>query len=275
MDYQLFEVETTTENIEPLITLFAELSFDGFEEKESGFSAYIPIDNTKLDVVVSKLAKLEHFYDFSYATEIVKYQNWNAIWEAGFQPIIVDDFCGIRADFHDTIEGVKHELVINPKMAFGTGHHETTHMMIQTMEQLDFDDKTVFDYGCGTGILAILASKLKAKSIVAVDIESESYLNTLENSDINKIENIVVVEGTLDSIEPNRFGIILANINRNVILASLASLKKYLSKDGQLIISGFLKDDEDKMLKAVVDNGYLIKNKLQRNNWLCWQLEMS
>lgn len=273
MDYQLFEVETETENIEPLITLFAELSFDGFEEKETGFNAYISVDFANLDVLAEKLSKMGHFYDFSYATQLIKYQNWNAIWEAGFEPIVVDDFCGIRADFHDNIAGVEHELVINPKMAFGTGHHETTHQMIQIMRDLDFQNKRIFDYGCGTGILAILASKLGAKFVVAVDIESESYLNTIENASINQIDNIYAVEGTLDVIEIQEFGIILANINRNVILSSLKPLKKYLGPNGQLIISGFLKDDESKMLDAVNETGFRILKQCQRNNWLCWKLE--
>ncbi len=274
MDYQLFEVETVSENIEPLITLFAELNFDGFEEKDNGFKAYIPMDSTPLDVVVEKISKLGHFYDFSYETQVVKYQNWNAIWESGFNPIVVNHFCGIRAEFHDPIDDVSHELVINPKMAFGTGHHETTHMMIETMEYMDFQDRKVFDYGCGTGILSILASRLGAHSVVAVDIEEESYLNTLENAKINEIDNIFVVEGTLESIEPNNFGIILANINRNVILSSLKPLKKYLNPSGQLIISGFLKEDESKMMDAVISNGYDLINQRQRNNWLCWQLEL-
>ena len=161
-------------------------------------------------------------------------------------------------------------------MAFGTGHHETTYMMMQLMRDIDFVGKKVLDYGCGTGILAILASKLEAQYIEAVDIEAASFENTIENGKINDVQNVQAFEGTLEVIEASDFDIILANINRNVILDSLFSLKNKINvtSNAVLLISGFLKEDETVMKEAVLKNGFEIIQTIQRGNWLCMRLNM-
>lgn len=252
-----------------IITAFlGGMGFDTFEMTENGVDAYIS-DRNLTDEVQADVLDLQSQFDFSFEVIEIPPQNWNAEWEANFKPVVVEDFCAVRASFHEPIENVKFELVINPKMAFGTGHHETTYMVMNMMQELDFEDKIVFDYGCGTGILAILASKLRARYIDAVDIENESYLNTIENAEINHVGNINTFEGTLENIQSNNYDIILANINRNVILNSLKELRQKLSETGQIIFSGILLEDENSLRKALAENGFIVKKVVSRNNWIC------
>ena len=166
-------------------------------------------------------------------------------------------------------DNIDHELLINPKMAFGTGHHETTFLMMQRMADINFQGKKVLDYGCGTGILAILASKLGANPIDAVDIEEPSYHNTIENAQFNKVENINSIWGTLDHITASNYDIILANINRHVILNSLETLFEKLTINGHLLLSGILEEDGDLVLAAAKNAGFYMYQKHQRGNWLC------
>ena len=196
MDYFKYEFQTDNQNTEMLIALLAEQPFEAFQETETGFDAFLPTEKDSGNIEQNILA-LKKRFDFSHQKIKIKYQNWNAIWESNFQPIVVGDFCGIRADFHAPLSNVQHEIIINPQMAFGTGHHETTWMMIDAMKDLDFKGKTVFDYGCGTGILAVLAAQIGAKYIDALDIELPSFENTLENACINGIENIQAIHGTI------------------------------------------------------------------------------
>lgn len=268
MDYYKFEFQTLPTNSEMLIALLGAMPFEAFEENENGFDAYIQLKEWNEEVDVGVL-KLKDLFDFSHQKTLIKYQNWNAVWESNFEPIIVDDFCGIRADFHEPLENVRNEIIINPKMAFGTGHHETTFMMIAMMEKIDFSNKTVFDYGCGTGILAILAAQIGAKNIDALDIELPSFENTLENSRINHIENINAIHGTLQKTQHQTYDIILANINRHVILDSLPTLNNMLPDDGILLISGILKTDQELVKNATEKSGFKVAEIKQKNNWIC------
>lgn len=259
-------------NKELLLALCSDLDFEGFEEIETGFLAYWPT-NKLTNALEEQLEVWKNRMEFSYEKELIKSQNWNAKWEAGFEPIVVGDFCGIRADFHAPLTQVKHEIVIQPKMAFGTGHHETTYMMMETMSELNFSDKKVFDYGCGTGILAILAERLGAKSILAIDIDENAYENTLENVEKNNCSNITSRKGILSNTNEKDFDIILANINRNVILNSLQSLFHQLNLTGKLIISGFLTQDKAKVQAAIDKYGFILVSVKEKNNWLCFVLE--
>jgi ribosomal protein L11 methyltransferase len=252
-----------------IITAFlGGMGFDTFEMTENGVDAYIS-DRNLTEEVRANVLDLQSKFGFTFDVEEIQPQNWNAEWEANFKPVIVEGFCAVRASFHEPIENVKFELVINPKMAFGTGHHETTYMVMDMMQKLDFENKTVFDYGCGTGILAILAAKLKAKYIDAVDIENESYLNTIENSEINEVNNINTIEGTLENITGDNYDIILANINRHVILNSLKTLRQKLTKNGAIIFSGILVEDETLVRKALENHQFNIQKVVSRNNWIC------
>ncbi len=267
MDYYNFHIKTEPEKIEILLAFLAELPFDSFEEKEFGLDAFIPQKDFDLSVE-KELLELQKRISFSFEKEILKAQNWNSIWESNFEPLIVDDFCSVRADFHKPASNVAFEIIINPKMAFGTGHHETTFMMLQSMKIIDFNTKKVLDYGCGTGILAILASKLGSKQIDAVDIEIEAFENTLENAQRNEVSNINAIHGTLDDIENSDYDIILANINRNVILDTMESLYEKLAKNGKLIVSGILKQDEKLLVKKALNIGFSLKNTVQKGDWI-------
>ena len=233
MDYYKYQINCTSALSEILMAFLGELPFDTFQETPKGIDAFIAVANHK-DAIEEEVVELTTRFDFHFEKELIKGQNWNKVWESNFQPIIVGDFCGIRADFHELKTAVQHEIIINPKMAFGTGHHATTFMVIEHMEALDFKDKNVLDFGCGTGILAILAARLKARSIEAVDIELASYENTLENAKINGISGIKCVHGILKDIKGSDFDIILANINRNVILEALPTLYQMLVKKRQI-----------------------------------------
>jgi ribosomal protein L11 methyltransferase len=269
--YELTPPQYSVEKIEVLTALLSALPFDVFEETPTGLKAYIAEKDVTSEIDI-QLSEWGGEQGFQFEKVFIPYQNWNAVWESNFEPIRVDDFVAVRADFHPNTEGVKFDLVINPQMAFGTGHHETTYMMMQMMEHLDFGGKKVLDYGCGTGILAILASKLKANTIEAVDIELPSYENTIENAAINDVHNIIPFHGDLYTIQSRNFDVILANINRNIIMQSLSDLKKMLNTEGVILISGFLNVDEKVIKKAAQNKRMKVEKILRNGNWLCMML---
>ena len=270
MNYYVATITPNTydiERVEILTAVLGELPFDTFEETETGLKAYMP-EKEWTQSVENEIVTLSEDFEFTFEKTFIPYQNWNAVWESNFQPIQVDDFVAVRADFHPNTEGVAFDLIVNPKMAFGTGHHETTFMMLQHMQTMDFKGKKVLDYGCGTGILAILASKLGAIDLEAVDIEPPSYENTLENCCINNVSNVKAICGVLDDVPSRDFDVILANINRNIIIDSLEDLKSRLNTEGSLLISGFLKIDENTILQATNYAGFTRLETMQRGNWL-------
>ncbi|MFK8102875.1 MAG: 50S ribosomal protein L11 methyltransferase [Saprospiraceae bacterium] len=268
MDYYKFEFTNAKVSYEILLAFLGQLDFDCFEEEENALYAYLPKALLK-EELLTEISALKAQFPFDYQKTLVPSQNWNKDWEANFKPILIDDFCLVRADFHEGNGSVEQELIINPKMAFGTAHHETTYSMIKSMRGLDWKDKNVLDYGCGTGILAILAAKLGANPILAIDIEEASYENTLENAEINQISNIEVKQGDLNVVEEKGFELILANINRNVILASLPALYEMLVTGGQLMISGFRIEDQTLVETTAKEHGFIISNSMRRNEWLC------
>ncbi len=268
MDYWLYDLRTDSETAEILLAYLTDAPFDTFEENETGLLAYLPAaaDAVEAERVLGELAEQ---FTFSWEKTFLPGQNWNEIWESNFHPVVVNDFCAVRADFHDPIPGVHYELVINPKMAFGSGHHETTWQCLAAMEHLPIAGAHLLDYGCGTGILAIMAAKLSALEIEAVDIEEESYRNTVENSRINQVDHVVARAGILSDVQGRDFDGILANINRNVILDSLPRLAELLRPGGWLLISGILEQDDAIITETAVANGFEKKKQTQRGNWLC------
>lgn len=271
MNYYEYKIKCTPEQAEWLVTIIAEQPFDSFADHETGFSAYIPenLINDTLDVDMNAWAAQ---FNFTFEKIFVPYKNWNEVWESNFQPIEVEDFVRIRADFHDNSNDFEHEITINPKMAFGTGHHETTYMMMLIMRDLDFAGKTVFDYGCGTGILAILAVMRGCTDADAVDIELPSYENTIENAAINNTKGIKAFHGTLETVPQRTYDIILANINRNVIIPSFTELNNRLEHGGYLLISGFILEDEKLMQDSATEHGFEVIKIEKRGNWVCLQL---
>lgn len=272
MNYLQYTFTATPEMQEILIALLGDLPFDTFEEGTEHLHAFVPLpkDQATFDAEVQTMIES---LDVHFTVQEIPYQNWNSIWESNFQPITVGDFCGVRADFHAPLKGVQHEIIINPKMAFGTGHHETTHMVMQLMEGIDFKDKYVFDFGCGTGILAILAAKLGARLIDAVDIEPPSYENTLENGKINGVSDAIhALLGDLSVVEGSGYDIILANINRGVILEAFPTLHQKLKQGGILLISGILKTDRELVEAAARQQGFSPVEALEKGNWLALRL---
>ena len=237
-----FKVEPVQPGTEILI---AELGFSGFEsfvETPDGVIAYIQeVDHfaTILDSI--QILNSEEFV-ISYEFETIVQTNWNAEWEKNFNPIVVEDRCAIRAPFHEVFN-VEYDIIIEPKMSFGTGHHETTHMMIQHILAFDFTNKSVLDMGCGTGVLAILAEKKGATSLEAIDIDNWCYLNSLENISRNDCHHITVLEGDASLLEGKRFDVIIANINRNILLNDLSTYVTCLNENGSLFLSGFYDSD--------------------------------
>ena len=248
---------------ELLIAELAGIGYEGFEESGLALKAYIPEANFSNN----KLNKLSSQYHFTHSKSIIYKQNWNEVWESNFEPVQVADFVGIRAGFHPPFNGVAHEIIITPKMSFGTGHHATTYTVMQMMQELDWKGKSVFDFGTGTGILAILAEKLGAAKVLAVDNDDWCIENALENISINQCKLIDIQK--VDSLKFNdTFNIILANINKNIILDNLHFLSEALSQDGQLLLSGLLKEDEIDILAACHSLGLQHQKTLTRNGWI-------
>ena len=269
MNYYKISITTAAETKEVILALLSQHGYDGFEENDFGLKTYIAEESFD-EVIIKELASQ---YNFSYKSKLIPQQNWNAIWEANFQPIQIADFCGIRADFHPTFDNVTHEITINPKMAFGTGHHETTMSMIEVMQSLDFKEKVVFDFGCGTGILAILAAKMGAHSIVAIDYDPLSTENTIENCRKNEITQVKTLLGELSVVDNAiDFDIILANINRNVILNSLPALFLKTKENGQVLISGILDSDLELLTMTVENIGFSIVKVIKKGEWICMQV---
>ncbi len=256
--------ELQPEQQDVLIAHLAEAGYDGFEQTNTQLKAFIP--DSHYDKAL--LHELAFKYQVQYTEEHIAAQNWNALWESNFQPVVVDDFTGIRADFHEPLQNVQHEIIITPKMSFGTGHHATTYMMIQQMREIDFSGKTVFDFGTGTGVLAILAEKLGAAYVLAIDNDEWSISNATENCQRNDGRHIQLQQADTAATGES-YDIILANINKNVILDNLVSLTSQLKKGGVLLLSGLLAEDEADILTALAPYPLTMGKKLEKNNWIC------
>ncbi|HMU47463.1 MAG TPA: 50S ribosomal protein L11 methyltransferase [Chitinophagaceae bacterium] len=252
-----------SEQQELLIAFLSEAGYEGFEENDNVLSAYIEEKN--FDKVL--LNELVYKYQLTYTEQLIPQQNWNKFWESNFQPVVVEDFVAIRANFHAIIPGVKYEIVITPKMSFGTGHHATTYMMIQQMRELDFTGKSVFDFGTGTGVLAILAEKLGASGVLAIDNDEWSIENAQENISYNKCLKIQAqLSDTFQ--DTTKYDIILANINRNVILGNAKSIASSLKENGRLLLSGLLEEDETAIREFFNTHNLFLRKKYSKNSWI-------
>lgn len=246
-----------------LVAQLSEIGFDGFEEEANNLKACIPARNFDEAAVKELMAPA----NLVYTQTTIEETNWNAAWESSFQPVIVDDFVGIRADFHEPLTGVEHEIIITPKMSFGTGHHATTYMMIQQMREIDFTGKTVFDFGTGTGILTILAEKLGAAKIMAVDYDEWSIDNAAENLSRNNCSKFELKKSD-SAVADGSYDIILANINKNVILDHFSAMFKLLNPNGILLLSGLLETDESDVQTAAKNYPLISGRKIAQNKWM-------
>ena len=260
-------VEPKEQGSDVLIAQLAELGFESFVETENGFNAYIQEPDFNLQQLNLALSFYSDFFKFNYSSTTIRQQNWNKEWETNFQPINVDGKCYIRAPFHEAQKGFVYDVVIEPKMSFGTGHHVTTQLMIQKLMQLDVNNKSLLDMGCGTGVLAIVASMMGANPITAIDIDDWSYENTIENCGKNNINNVLVHKGNAQILAGKRFHSILANINKNVLLKDLPIYMEVLEKSGNLIISGFFETDVDELSAKATELGLTLKDKVTQEQW--------
>jgi len=265
MNYIAIHIPIGNEELQSIIiALLAEAGYEGFEENDKELIASIPQANYN----EALLTELLQPYALPYVPEIITPQNWNKVWEDNFQPIVLPDFCTIKAHFHDIVVETPYCIRITPKMSFGTGHHATTRLMLQGMRELDFNGKRVFDYGTGTGILAIMAEMMHAKHVKAVDIDSWCYENAMENIAQNECKCIEVAQGTLDDIVDEKFDIILANINRHILLASMQQLYTILNAGGQLLMSGLLAQDEAIICECALQYGFKLQEISSLENWI-------
>lgn len=250
-----------------LIAELGELGFDSFVETEKGLLAYVKKENWNPSALQNIQILSSESFRISYEVSDIEQENWNEQWENNFDPINVDNQCVVRAPFHNKPD-VAFDIVIMPKMSFGTGHHETTHMMLKLVLAMDFTGKTVLDMGCGTGVLAILAAMKGAGSVDAIDIDNWSYLNAKENVAGNSCEQINVFEGDVSILTNQKYDLILANINRNILLSDIPVYVKHLRKGGVLLLSGFYKEDMPLISEVCTANGLSFQENLEKNNWV-------
>lgn len=251
---------------EILVALLAESEFDSFVETENGVDAYVKADLENEAEIKEQIDSItEANIDF-FRTEIEQ-QNWNEEWESNFHPIIVNDQCYIRAEFHEVKPEIPYEIVIQPKMSFGTGHHETTHLMVEYILETDFTGKDTLDMGCGTSILGILAKKRGAGYTEGIDIDEWSIENSAENAERNQVEMTVRL-GDAEILGNRNFDIILANIQRNILMEDIPKYIKVLNFAGELILSGLMVPDFEDIKSKCEENGLTFVSRKQRNDWI-------
>lgn len=263
--------------------LIAELGYAGFEsftETDTGVIAYIQKEeafpNAKAIDYKALLNNIQILdsdeFTITYTAEEIEQVNWNKEWEKNFEPIEVDGRCAVRAPFHAKTD-VEFDIVIEPKMSFGTGHHETTHMMIKHLLKLDVNNKKTLDMGCGTGVLAILAEMRGAHPIDAIDIDNWCYLNSIENVGRNKCTHISVYEGDASLLTDKTYDVIIANINRNILLQDISTYARCLSSKGILLLSGFYTEDISLITEKCNKNNLYFMGNYERNNWVACKFE--
>jgi len=256
------EIQNSIES-ELIMAELLKLNFESFEETETILKAYIPQNIFE----ETETMQIVHNFEVKCSVNIIEQQNWNQVWESNFEPISVDNFVGVRAHFHPSFQNTEYEIVITPKMSFGTGHHATTYMMMQLMQHINFKEKSVFDFGTGTGILAILAAKMGSTNILAVDYDDWCIENATENFAQNSVSFIDLLKA--DTAATNeQFDIVIANINKNIILDNLLLLAKSVVKSGMVLLSGLLQEDESEIVAASTHFGWKHVETCTKGNWI-------
>jgi ribosomal protein L11 methyltransferase len=243
-----------------LVASLAEAGYEGFEETDTVLYAYIPTTEFDHDLLYT-ITSLPH------VLEDIEQRNWNAEWEAGIEPVVVDGFCTVRAHFHEPAKTTPYEVIITPKMSFGTGHHATTRLMIAAMQAVDFKGRRVLDFGTGTGVLAILAAKLGANEVLGIDIDEWAVENAIENAGRNNCTDIVMRLGVLDDVN-GMYDVILANLNRHILLGGMERMYSLLCAGGVLIMSGLLADDEQIVVNSAQSAGFGNEYVTTENGWI-------
>ena len=259
-----FEVQPKEPATEILIAQLGFVGFESFVENDHGVIAYIQKPDWNESILEDVFILNSEEFSIQYNHKEVAQTNWNAEWEKNFDPIQVDDLVSIRAPFHEN-PNLKYDIVIEPKMSFGTGHHETTHMMVQHLIDLDLQNKKVLDMGCGTGILAIFAEMKGAQPLDAIDIDHWCYENSIENAERNGCKHISVYEGDAALLEGKEYDVIIANINRNILLNDMRTYTNCLHDNGTLLLSGFYQEDIPLIDEEVTQHGLKFVKKIVRN----------
>lgn len=261
-----FKISPLQPGSEILIAQLGYAGFESFVETEDGVLAYIQ----KVEYSEAVLEEVQILgsdeFEISYTSQEIEQVNWNSEWEKNFNPIIVSNKCSVRAPFHEKPD-TEYDIVIEPKMSFGTGHHATTHMMLQHILKNEWAGKRVLDMGCGTGVLAILAEMKGATALDAIDIDNWCYLNTLENVERNNCKHINVYEGTAEMLRDQEYDVVIANINRNILLEDIPTYSKRLVAGGKMFLSGFYTEDVEAIEKVCNENGLIFEEKLVEDNW--------
>lgn len=270
MDY--FETEVNFSEIIPFrdicVAELSEIGYESFVETENGIKAYIQINEFNEEKLKLHLNDVFSQLDvkIDYTSTMIKDQNWNAKWESNYDPIYVNDNCVVAAPFHTFDKNFEYHLLIKPQMSFGTGHHQTTHLMLNELLIMDLENKSVLDMGCGTGVLAILAKLRKAKNVDAIDIDTWAYENTLDNILLNKLSEIKVHLGGKEKID-SEYDVFIANINKNILKADVASYINHIKKNGHLLLSGFFVTDNTEMINLVDSLGMKLLEHKSKEDW--------
>lgn len=262
-----FTVSPTEMGAEILMAELAEVGFDSFEDTPTGIKAYIPKDSWNEHILQDIYLLSNPEFTISYQITEIEQVNWNEEWEKNFSPIIVEDLCTVRANFHP-VPNTRYDIVITPKMSFGTGHHETTYMMLQQLLPLSLEGAKVLDMGCGTGILAIMAALRGAHDITAIDIDPWCVENATENVQQNDCSFITIKEGDVSLIAGEQYNLILANINRNILLSDIPAYTQTLLPQGLLLVSGFYEEDLPAIKEKCQEVGLTYLSHIERNRWV-------
>ena len=255
-----------------LIAELAELGFDSFVETKTGIQAYGSAELNIQDIIAQTCLKDNNELEFTLSQNIIPHQNWNSEWEKNFQPVYVEDFATILAPFHDDSKTIGLKVVIQPQMSFGTGHHQTTWLMSKALFELEVLPEIILDMGTGTGVLAIIAEKLGAKRILGIDIEDWSAENALANAGLNGCKNIEIKCGDIDLLESEQFGLILANINKNVLKSHMSEYANHLSIGGTLLLSGFFVSDVNELEQFAKPFGLQLNQTASKDEWAMMHL---
>ena len=264
--YKKVTFPNTNGNNEILIALLTSIGFDSFEEQENKLISYISAEELNINELKYVLNINKNLKELKFEISDLENKNWNEIWESSFNPVIIDDKCTIRASFHKKAN-TEYDIEIEPKMAFGTGHHATTFMMISLMLNIDFKDKTVLDFGSGTGILSILAEKMGAKSIFANDVEKPAFENLETNAKLNNCKKISNNLGGIEIVPQKTYDIILANVNTKALSENLEYLKERMHKKTLLMLSGILIDQKEIIFKIAEKLNLKLLKEKNKDKW--------